>query len=322
MDKLKISIQCNSLGQRCGISTYSQRLNDYLNKVKDVESKQFVNRIRNKPDVISIQYEPGLIQPNQLQSLIQKYPQPIVVTAHHMGLLPQFYPLIDGIVLHSENQIKGYEEPWSYKVIPHPALVFKDKDTKKLREKYELPVDKKIIGTMGFIAGTGKQLPQLITHFLKNLKDDEFLYFATSFWKGGDFGFQEQILNEVKKQGKEKQFRIDSDFVSEETLNEKMQCCDLLFGWNKFDHPGSNSGIGMDMIGSRRKVIVKDSPHYGFVGNLDNVEIGRPGAEDFVKDVFKVLRDKDLKKVPDPTPYSWETLIEEYLDYFHEILGE
>jgi hypothetical protein len=213
------------------------------------------------------------------------------------------------------------EEPWSYKVIPHPALVFPEKDKKKLRKKYKLPLDKKIIGTMGFIAGTGKGLPEIIKHFLKNLNEEEFLYFATSFWKGGDFGFDSSIRNAVKEYKKEKQFRLDADFVSEETLNEKMQCCDLLFAWNKIDQPGSNSGIGMDMIGSRRKVIVKDSSHYAFVGSLENVEIGNRKQEKFVDDVFRVLREEDLSKVPDPTPYSWEVLSKEYLNYFKEISG-
>ncbi len=319
MSDYKIAIQSTSLGQRCGIATYSERLNRYLNEIEGVESKQFVERIRNSPNVISIQYEPGLMPPQNLQKIINKYPQPIIITAHHMGYLQQFYALLDGVVIHSKNQIEKMEEPWSYKVIPHPALVFPDKDKIELRKKYGLPTDKKIVGTMGFIAGTGKQLPEIIPELLKNLKDDEFLYFATSFWKGGDFGFEEEIQNYVKKSGKEKQFRMDSDFVSEETLNEKMQACDLLFAWNKFESPGSNSGIAMDMIGSRRKLIVKDSPHYGFAASLGNVETGKPEKTKFVRDVFKTLRDKDLSKVPDPTPYSWENMAKSYLDYFKEI---
>jgi len=321
MSKFKIAVQCNSLGQRCGIATYSERLTEYLNKIPDVEAKQFVEKIRNPPDVISIQYEPGLMQPQQLQHIIQKYSQPIVVTAHHMGLLQQFYPLLDGIIIHGKSQLKGMEEPWNFKVIPHPALVFPNKDKIELRKKYGLPLDKKIIGTMGFIAGTGKELPEIIDYFLKELKDDEFLYFATSFWKGGDFGGEEQIRQKVKAFGKESQFRLDSDFVSEEILNERMQCCDLLFAWNKMDVPGSNSGIGMDMIGARRKLIVKDSPHYEFVSSIGNVEIGRKGQKEFVEDTFRVLREGDLTKVPDPTPYSWEVLTKSYLDYFKEVSG-
>jgi len=318
-NKLKIAIQCSSLGQRCGIATYSERLEKYLNSVEDIEAMQFVNKIRNSPDIINIQFEPGLMKPNKLQQIIQKYPQPIIITAHHMGYLQQFYPLIDGIVIHSKNQISGIEEPWSYEVIPHPALVFPKKDKNKLRDKWNLPKDKKILGTMGFIAGTGKGLPDIVKYLLKELKKDEFLYFATSFWKGGDFGFEKQILNEVKKQGKEEQFRIDSDFVSEEDLNEKMQLCDLLFAWNKMEVPGSNSGIAMDMMGSRTKLIVKDSSHYGFVSSLKDVEKGRADMKDFVKDTYKVLRRGDLNKVPKPEPYSWESLTKKYVDYFKEV---
>jgi len=322
MSDLKIAIQCNELGQRGGIATYSNRLNESLNKIKGVSSKQFVERIRNNPDVICVQYEPGMLQPNQLQGLLQKYPQPIVVIAHHMGYLPQMYPMIDGIIIHSNSQLNGLEEPWSYKEIPHPALVFPKKSKSNLRKKYGLPKDKKIIGTMGFIAGTGKQLPIMVRHMLDNLKDDEFLYFMTSFWKGGDFGFEEQIRKYVESHKRKDQFRMDNDFVTEEVLNEKMQCCDLLFAWSKFDSPGSNSGSAIDMVGSGVKTIVKDSPHYSFVGSLEGVEIGRPNQKDFAEDVLKCLRESDLTKVPDPKPYSWDNLVKEYVEYFREIFGE
>jgi len=289
---------------------------------------QFAERIRNSPDVISIQYEPGLMQPQFLQALINKYSQPVIITAHHMRYIPQFYPMLDGIVIHSKTQIPlnkdgKLNEPWNYKVIPHPALVFPEKGKEEMRKKYGLPLDKKIIGTAGFIAGTGKELPEIVNYILKDLKDDEFLYLITSFWKGGDFGFEKQIQKEVKAAGKESQFRIDSDFVVEETLNEKMQACDLLFAWNKFDGAGSTSGIAPDMIGSRRKVIVKNSPHYSFVAGMQGVLKGRIKQNEFAEDVLNAARTVDLNKdIPDPTPYSWDVLINSYVDYFKEVLGE
>jgi len=318
---LKVAVQCSSLGTRCGINTYSNRLNEYLNKIDGVESICFVKKARNSPDVISVQYEPGLMPPQELQMLTNKYSQPVVVTAHHVGVLPQFYPLLDGIVLHSKSQVDGLEEPWGYKIIPHPAIVYPEKGMKKMREKYGIPLDKKVIGTAGFIAGTGKKLPGIVESLLNDLNDDEFLYLATSTWKGGDFGFEKEIENIVKSSGKEGQFKIDTDFVTEETLNEKLQCCDLLFAWNKFDAPGSTSGIAMDMVGARRKLIVKNSPHYSFAASIEGVETGSIDQKQFAKDVLKLLRTGDLKKVPDPEPYSWETLTQEYVDYFKEVSG-
>lgn len=327
MEKFKIAIQCSSLGQRCGINTYADRLNTYLNKLDDVESILFVERLRDfKPNVINIQYEPGLMQPQHLQKLIQRYSQPIVVTAHHIGLLTQFYPILDGVILHSKTQIPTDNEgkpmpPWNSTVIPHPALVFPEKGKDEMKKKYNLPLDKKVIGTMGFIAGTGKELQILVPHILQNLADDEFLYLSTSFWKGGDFGFEEQILNAVKKYGKEKQFRIDSDFVSEEVLNERMQACDILFAWNQFEQAGSTSGIAMDMLGARRKLIVKDSPHYSFPSSLPGVLKGRWKQNEFTEDLLNGLRTSNLNDVPDPTPYSWETLSKAYADYLKQRAG-
>jgi hypothetical protein len=319
---MKISIQCESMGQRCGINTYATRIKNYLNKIDDVEADMFVEKIRGEePDIISIQYEPGMLHPQKLASLLQNYSQPVVVTAHHTIGLSQLYPMLDGIVLHDEGQIEGQEKPWDYKVIPHPALVFEKKDKEKLREKYNLPKDKKIIGTMGFICGTGKMLPLIVQEILKNIKDDEFLYLITSFWKGGDMGRMEQIMDIVKAMGKEDNFRIDADFVKEETLNEKMQACDLLYSWSQQNNnqPGSQSGSAADMYGSGVKLIVKDVPHYSFIGKQDKVEIGRQKPKEFVEDLFNVLRNKDLEDTQDPTWLSWEEKIKEYLDYFKEL---
>lgn len=318
---MKIAVQCGSWGDRCGISSYTDRLVRALNKQEGVEAFPFIERFREKDvDLICIQYEPGMCPPQKLQYFLNKYAEPIVVLCHHTGYIPQFYPMVDGVIFHSQNQIQG--EPWSSKIIKHPALVFPEKGKEKMRKKYGLPLDKKIIGTAGFIAGTGKKLPAMAKCLLTDMKDDEFLYFITSFWKGGDFSATENLKRIVKEMGKEKQFRLDTDFVPEEVLNEKMQCCDLLFSWNNSTSKGSNSGIAPDMIGSRRKMIVKDTPHYADVASIEGVEVGRIEREDFAKDVLKLLRTGDLEKVPDPEPLSWNVLIKEYIDYFSEVIGE
>ena len=319
---MRVAIMNPELGFRGGIMTYSQRLCRYLNEVKDVEAKMFVEKYKNgKPDVISVQYEPGCLSPEKLNQLLNEYVEPVVVTAHHMGMLQQhFYPMLDGVVLHAENQVK--EKPWSYTVIPHPALVYKEKDKKKLRKKFKLPQDKKIVGTMGFICGTGKILPMTVSNILKNLKDDEFLYLMTPFWKGGDMGRLKEIMDVVKSSGKENNFRIDTDFIAdEEILNEKMQCCDLMYSWNNMTNaqPGSQSGSAADMYGARVKLIVKQCPHYSFIGKQDKVLVGREKPEDFADDVLEALRTEDLDDVQTVEWLSWQERIKDYYQYFLEV---
>ena len=321
---MRIGMQCNEMGQRGGISTYSMRLCRYLNQLDNVDAKIFFSKYKNKDgkaDVLSIQYEPGMLRPQQLQQMIHKFPEPIVVTAHHIGGLQQFYPILDGIVLHDKNQIVG-EEPWNFTTIPHPALVYPEKDKIELRKKYNLPEDKKIIGTMGFICGTGKILPLTVQLLLRELKDNEFLYLITSFWKGGDMGRLTEIMKVVEESGKKDNFRIDTDFiVDDEILNEKMQCCDLLYAWNNITNaqPGSQSGSAADMYGARVKLIVKDCPHYAYIGKQDKVLVGRENAGDFVDDVIEALRTENFDDCQNPSHLSWEVMINSYLDYFKEV---
>jgi len=322
---MKIGIQCSSYGQRCGISTYSIRLNKYLNKArKDIESFIFIENPKEEMDVLSIQYEPGIMPPQLLHEFIKSYVMPIiVVTAHHSRYLSRFYPILDGVVFHDVSQI-GTEKPWEggYTIIPHPAMVYPRKDKKSLRQKYGLPEDKTIIGTAGFITGTGKNLPMILQHLLKKLDDDLYLYFITSFWKAGDLGRYTQMQNLINKYGKEEQVRIDTEFLPDEILNEKMQACDLLFSWNMTgpNDIGSQSGVASDMYGSYTKLIVKDSPHYNFIKQQDKVLVGRPDPKDFVDDIVDAARNADLNDVQDPRWLSWENQVKKYIEFFEELL--
>lgn len=321
---MQIAIQCNSMGQRCGIFTYAQRLQRYLSKEPDVSAKIFAEKYKNgKMDILSVQYEPGLMPGKQLFGIIQSYTEPIVITAHHMGGLNEFYPMVDGFVVHDESQLANIAKPWNYKIIPHPALVYPEKDKIELRKKFGLPLDKKIIGTMGFICGTGKILPLTVQHILNGMKEDEFLYLITPFWKGGDLGRYGEIMDVVKKSGKSHNFKIETDFMAnDEILNEKMQCCDLMYCWNLMNKnsPGSQSGSAADIYGARVKMIVKDNPHFSFIGKQDKVLKGREKPDEFAEDVLNALRNENLEDVQDPTWLSWESQIKSYIEYFKELI--
>lgn len=321
---MRVGIQCSSYGQRCGISTYSTRLNNALNKA-GVKSHIFIEKPHDDVDIICYQYEPGILHPQVLYAFTRKYIEQLaIVTAHHTRGLGQLYPVLDGVVFHDESQILREEgEPWEggYRIIPHPALVFPRKDKKKLRKKYGLPEDKLIIGTAGFIAGTGKRLPLILVPLLRYLEDDMYLYFITSMWKAGDLGRYTQIMQVVKRHDKTDSFRIDTEFVDDETLNEKMQACDLLFAWNITgpNDRGSQSGIASDMYGSYTKLIVKDSPHYSFIKRQEGVLVGPQDPVDFAKAVIEAAKKEDLDDVPDPTWLSWDNQVKNYVDFFEEL---
>ena len=320
---MKVAIQCSSWGQRCGISVYSRRLRDHLNRLPDVEAFVFVEEPTQDYDIISIQYEPGIMPPERLRYFLSRFSNvPVVITAHHNRYIEAFQAIVDGIVFHDESQLPSDLWQGCYRIIPHPAIVFPKKDKRQLRKKYGLPEDKIIIGTAGFITGTGKKLPVIIAEILKRMDDSMFLYCITSFWKGGDFGRYTQMMNVARLLNKAHQIRIDTDFVLDEILNEKMQACDLLFAWNITgpNDKGSQSGIAADMYGSYTKLIVKDSPHYSFIKKQEGVLVGRPNAEDFAEDVIRAVKEEDLNDVPDPKWLSWEEKVKDYKDYFEEVM--
>ena len=324
---LKVGIQVESMGQRCGIYTYARRLNDALNK-HGVKSHLFYRKPTEDVDVVNIQYEPGLWGNNlqMVSALIQQFPQVVITTMHHTFGLNEIGVMIDGFIIHDKIQIENMDTGWgTYAIIPHPAIYFPKKDKESIRKELGLPTDRKIVGTAGFIAGTGKRLPILVREILKRLKDDEFLYLATSFFKSDllSTSRKEQILKEVRRLGKEDNFRLDTEFVDDETLNKKMQACDLLFAWNITppDYTFSQSGIASDMYASYTKLIVKDANHYKFIKEQDKVEVGRPNPDEFAEDVVNLLRDDErLHDVPDGKWLSWDNQVNHYIDFFKEFI--
>jgi hypothetical protein len=316
---MRVGIQNAEYGCAGGINTYSTRLERYLNILNNVEVSTFISKPVDDYDVICIQYEPGITPPQFVESLIKKYNKPFVMTVHHNRGIESLYNIVNGFVFHSSDQI--INTPYNYTIIPHPCLVFDNIDKLKIRKDLGLPLDKKIIGTAGFIFGTGKNLPETVRYILKNMNDDEFLYLSTSNWKHGDGGSRYDIMSEVKKLGKENQFRIDTDFVDDESLNARLQACDLLYAYCGVgpNDTGSQSGIAADMYGSRRKLIVKKSAHYSHIAQQDKVKVGRENPKEFAEDVIDLLRNGDLDDVQNPTQSSWDNQIIKYSYYLRKV---
>ena len=322
-----VGIQVESLGQRCGIYTYARRLEKALRK-KGVNAKTFWRKPPKDVDIINFQYEIGLWggDVNRVIYQLQQYPEILIGTIHNSLGLEMIGTQIDGFLVHDDIQISSYDVGWgTYAVIPHPAIYFRKRNKEKLRKKLNLPADKKIVGTAGFIAGTGKRLPVIVREILRRLKEDEFLYLATSFFKSDILSTNRlsEIQREVKKLGKEDNFRVDTEFVDDKTLNEKMQACDLLFTWNATppDFTFSQSGIASDMYASHTKLIVKDIPHYRFIGSQEKVLKGRLEPSQFAEDVVNALRDDDvLKDIPDGKWLSWDNQVEKYIEFYKEFL--
>jgi hypothetical protein len=339
------------LGHRCGIATYSHRFADALQH-NGHQVKLFVDKLRFfNPDIIAPQYEPGMLHPQMLIKLSQQYSDVMVPTIHHSNHIEHFSVLVDGMVLHDKSQIQppnqlypqGQPEPYEYTIIPHPAMVYPKKDKTQLREKYKLPADKKILGTMGFIAGTGKNLPMTVNEIYHRLdKKNEFLYLNTSFHRIGDMGRLKQIeqvvggftkndyisFNKGLFNGNREYIhwfdggRIDVSFVPDYEMNEKMQLCDLLYAYNMTSPQtyGSTSGIAMDMLGSGVKTIVKNTPHFKTATDIGAVSARRQ-PDLFADDVINLLRnDDELKNIPDVSKYSWDNLVNEFVTYYESLV--
>jgi len=320
----KIEILCRELETGMGgIATFTDRMVNAINDTKKMKARGRIWDISDEADMAVIQYEPGMISPETIISFAKIYTKnPIILMVHHSGGIEKLFDSVDGAIFFSELQIP---EEWKdiSTVIEHPALVFKNKSKKSMRKKFKLPKDKTIIGTAGFIYGTNKRLELIAEPLLKNLADNEFLYFITSFWKGGDGGKEQMLYNLAKKYGKEEQIRIDSDFIDDKTLNEKMQACDLLWAWNIYpeNYTFCTSGIAADMYGARRPLIVKNSGHYYNIAKKENVYRGSSNPEEFADQVLILARKKDELRVPENVEeISWKNMSEKYIDFFNKFL--
>ena len=253
------------------------------------------------------------------------YLQKPTVIEHHNTM---FSKMVDG-----DANGNIFHAPWNipngwmsdFKIIPTPCLVFPNKDKYKLREKYGLPVDAKILGTGGFMFGHWKRWLDLTHTILKKLEDNEFLYLATSPWIEGDGGTVKAIRKLARKLGKQDQLKVEEEFVDDVTLNERFQCCDLLFVWNGTIERNwifSTSGIGGDLYGARRRLVIQDVPHYKLIAGKKGVVVAPFELEPFVARLLEELRTGNLDETTEPEWLSWDNIVRNFIDYFKEILEE
>lgn len=321
---MKIGIICPELGLRGGISTFSYRLGRYL-KQAGCEVVYGINDIREAVDVKIIEYEPGIYPTVNLKKYLEEHKdEPIILEFHNTVQAKMLAKLAHFSIFHAEHSIPE-DWPGHYKLIPHPALVYPEKDKDILRRKFNLPREKRILGTGGFLHGIWKGWHTVLEPLLRNLDSDEFVYFATSAWIEGDGGVIGMFRHIARKLGKTAQFRVESDFMPDEIVNERYQACDMLFAWNSTppNYIYSSSGLICDLYGARRHVVVRDIPHHWHLRGLKGVTMAPTEVDDFVDVVLKCFRDeKKLNERPEPEHLSWEVLIKEWIDYAEFVMSQ
>lgn len=201
-----------------------------------------------------------------LAALAKKKGIRMVATVHEDinlgGLDSKFLLLLDAVIMHREH----FRVPLSENVflIPHPVPMYDSGSLSKneMRSKYGFRAEDRLITTTGFL-NTQKMVPEILLALIPDLKKNKNLklQLLCAAVVGGQFDVACRVRDIIKSSGCADQIYFDSNFLTQQEINERLFVSDLGFTWNSYNQ-NSGSGIEKQFISSRLPFIVNDCLHF------------------------------------------------------------
>lgn len=297
MKVLQISI---TSGQDCGIALFSSNLQKQLRCIGiDVKTVNTFSP-KDKPDIILLQHHEELITEADVIALINASSAPVILFAHSNGInILQNH--VDGIVAMCPNIIKSTDTPTYF--FPHPAWVPSHLENRSdLRREFNLPHNRIIIGTNGFLKFE-RQFEEIIEALLPEASiNDWFIELITSPWRLNSPG----LITKLTKMQMENplNFRFEHNFLDTETLNRRLQACDLLWCWTQAPSSPYASGVISDQYASGTRIIAADKLQHRHILGLPNTDVGPDSISPFIEHLLLGLHKKEHQR-HDPILVSW-----------------
>jgi hypothetical protein len=199
-------------------------------------------------------------------------------------------------------------------LFPHPACVPEClEDRTILRNRFGLPIKNMILGTNGFLKFE-RQFVEILNVLLPHAKkNDWFVNIITSPWYIDSPGLISEI--EELQSSYSAFFRFENIFLDEQTLNQRLQACDLLWCWTKAPSGPYASGVISVQYASGTRIFAADKQQHNHVLELPNVIRGPDKLEPFIEQLI-VETERANRQRHDPSPISWDRCIHELALFF------
>lgn len=268
-------IQMSSWKKRCGIAVYAKQLRDSLRKLGhsvDVVDFDAPRPDYSKYDIVHVQYEPILINDDEVAAISRKHPKTIV-TAHRVEA-NRLYALggVKKIITLRDFNIPEEKIGADRLVImPMGCDVYSPKSKVLLRTKFGFPADAVIASTFGFLVGW-KQLDYLLDHLAPRVEGHPLVHlqFVTSY----HFKFQAEsetthhsLLRIAKEHGMADRVKVITDWLPDEEILDRLHMSDIGFIHAPMN-TGSASAAAEKFVSARLPVVISESNHF------NNLKVG------------------------------------------------
>ena len=300
MEMLRVHQIAPTVGQACGIGNFALGLAECLKKQGFGVTTDTELWLPPDSDIVLIQYGNSLFDDSELVSFCARANRPVAFLTHfpHVDWVES---VVDGFVSLSLGAVSPVEA--SVLTIPHPARVpDRLEDRVQLRREFGLPAGT-VVGTSGFLM-FDKELPAILGRLLPVAqRQGWFVDVITSRWREESPGLEDELESlflQFPGTG-----RFGTVFLPADTLNRRLQACDLLWCWTRAPSGPYASGAVSDQYASGTQLYVAAKSQHDHVRILRNVVSGPDTRELFVAGLIEHLRQGDFRR-HNPAPVGWD----------------
>ena len=315
---MRILQVCPSLNRPCGVGNFARNVESALREagVSITTSEQYTHASMH--DLVLVQHEFALYSTEGLKSWLRTQPGSKALFAHSPGA-DAFAEEVGGFVTLSGGMI---DAPRSTLVLPHPGWSAPNLlDRTTLKDEFGWSGRRCVVGTNGFISPS-RQYDAVLWRLLDfAVEQDALIYVHCPLHGSHDSrpGYRDQELRLLEMARKyPEHLELNMRFVDQESLDRRLQACDLLWCWTATPSKPYGSGTCSDQYGSgTRLVVVQKQQHWQVLG-LPNV-VAAPDNIDAFVDVLKSEMLQGNFARHDPAPLSWKTFAERLIAFLADL---
>jgi hypothetical protein len=301
-------------GKHCGIALFAERLAAEL-EFFDIDVATHAELSDGAgADLVLLQHHAELLDNENVQAVCAAVPCPVVLFAHSTGIEGAI-EAVDGVMAMSSGLVPVTDR--AVLVFPHPARIpDRLSERSRLRARFGLPSDAKIVGTSGFLRYE-RQFVEILRELVPQAAKSGWLVtLMTSPWYLDSPG----LLDEITAVGKSfpGHFEHEHGHLSETELNLRLQACDLLWCWTRARSNPYASGVASDLYASGSRVVAADKQQHEHIIGLPNVVRAPTSLSRFVQELVRQMARGDLQR-HDPSPISWAQQIEAVAAFLHGV---
>ncbi len=317
----------NSPHERCGVREYGIQLNRSLSKTVDLKPYTYADVTEGalaEADIILVHFEGSLVSHEFYETLLaaKQSGAKVVFCCHNYGpdIVAKFLPLVDRFVLHRPY---GDAPPNSVEIPLGCPVYVPTESRKQIRARLELPDDKLVVTSLGFLA-EWKRWGEIVEAVAEKLSGVAFLqiHTATPYYAAHHIERETARIQAALRPGSG---RHTTTFEPERELIDRVYASDLGFIFHPI-HTRSVSAATKQFVSGRCPLVVTGSSHSSDLQD-GVIRVSSLDPHEMAKEIRRVVDDPELRaRMASNMEREYERLnmdaaAEQYMALFKELIA-